>query len=343
MFSAIFWGVYVIFMLAVIIISTVAFWKLYEKAGIPGWKIFIPFYNQYLLYQILWGNGWYFLLTFIPLGGLVFQISSMFRMAKAFGKETGFGFGLLFLSIIFLPILAFGDAEYRGPETPRKGLIVAAGVLGGLYVILYVILAAIGLGSAVGESLRDTMAQTEALRTEQETNPLERDWEDEWNEKQKAREQDSDLKFTTVSLENSSGITKDVKVIDNLIMEQGNAASSGDKGINTTVMLTDMPSSQQEDAFKEYVSNMVGLYEGTDSYQNMVTSEITKTKSGKLYCEVTYDYYALDTAYPCLLVFSAEDVDGYVLVTLISMDSSIGQEDLENNLYKTLTEYDLNE
>jgi hypothetical protein len=41
----------------------------------------------------------------------------LFDLAKAFGKDTGFGFGLLFLSFIFLPILALGDAEYQGPLT----------------------------------------------------------------------------------------------------------------------------------------------------------------------------------------------------------------------------------
>lgn len=42
-------------------------------------------------------------------------------VAKAFGKGTGFGFGMAFLGFVFLPILAFGDAEYRGPLNPSGG------------------------------------------------------------------------------------------------------------------------------------------------------------------------------------------------------------------------------
>ena len=36
------------------------------------------------------------------------------RLANAFGKSTGFAVGLTFLAPVFLPILAFGKAQYRG-------------------------------------------------------------------------------------------------------------------------------------------------------------------------------------------------------------------------------------
>ena len=52
---------------------------------------------------------------FIPVVNIVIAIIIIFDMAKVFGKGTGFGFGLLFLSIIFYAILAFGDARYLGP------------------------------------------------------------------------------------------------------------------------------------------------------------------------------------------------------------------------------------
>jgi len=37
------------------------------------------------------------------------------NLAQVFGKSTGFGIGLIFLPIIFIPILAFGNAKYLGP------------------------------------------------------------------------------------------------------------------------------------------------------------------------------------------------------------------------------------
>ena len=88
----------------------------FVKAGKPGWASLIPFYNTYCLYDIAWGNGWLFLLTFVPCVGAIFGIIMLFKLAKAFGQGTGFGFGLLFLNTIFILILGFGKSEYVGPQ-----------------------------------------------------------------------------------------------------------------------------------------------------------------------------------------------------------------------------------
>lgn len=75
----------------------------------------MPFYNSYVLYKITWGSGWKFLLLLIPIVNLVVGIMTIFKLARSYGKSTGFGFGLLFLPFIFMLILAFGDARYGGP------------------------------------------------------------------------------------------------------------------------------------------------------------------------------------------------------------------------------------
>ena len=103
--------------LALAVLGIVAMWKIFEKAGEPGWAAIIPFYNLYVLFKITWGNGWKFLLLLIPIAKFVFLIITMVKLAKAFGKSGGFAVGLIFLSIIFYCILAFGDAQYIGvPE-----------------------------------------------------------------------------------------------------------------------------------------------------------------------------------------------------------------------------------
>lgn len=102
--------------LVIVVITLVAMWKIFEKAGRAGWKCLIPFYNAYCLYDIVWGKGWMFLLMFVPIVNIIIQIMFVFKMAKAFGKGTGFGFGLLFLNTIFVLILGFGSAEYVGPQ-----------------------------------------------------------------------------------------------------------------------------------------------------------------------------------------------------------------------------------
>lgn len=102
--------------LVIVVITLVAMWKIFEKAGRAGWKCLIPFYNAYCLYDIVWGKGWMFLLMFVPIVNIIIQIMFVFKMAKTFGKGAGFGFGLLFLNTIFVLILGFGSAEYVGPQ-----------------------------------------------------------------------------------------------------------------------------------------------------------------------------------------------------------------------------------
>ena len=116
-------AVMIIFYLAIIAFSIVVMWKIFKKAGKEGWIALIPFYNLYTLFEITWGNGWLFLLTFlsiIPFIGsiavLVIAILTNIKLAKAFGKSGGFAVGLIFLSLIFMAILAFDNSEYVGVE-----------------------------------------------------------------------------------------------------------------------------------------------------------------------------------------------------------------------------------
>lgn len=91
-------------------------WRIFVKAGKPGWAAIIPIYNVLVELEIV-GRPWYWLLLmFIPVVDIVLAIIVLFRMAKVFGHSVGFGFGLLFLSFIFLPILAFDQSTYLGPN-----------------------------------------------------------------------------------------------------------------------------------------------------------------------------------------------------------------------------------
>lgn len=104
---------YLIVILAVYVFSVIVYWKIFTKAGEDGWKSMIPVYNNYILYKITYGNGWLFLLTLIPCLGFFIELKQKFDLAKVYGKDIGFGIGIFFLGIIFLPILAFGSSEYR--------------------------------------------------------------------------------------------------------------------------------------------------------------------------------------------------------------------------------------
>ncbi len=96
------------------VIMVIALWKIFVKAGEPGWAALIPLYNVYTLFKITWGSGWKFLLLLIPIANIVFGIMTYVKLAKAFGKGGGFAVGLLFLGVIFMCILGFGKDEYVG-------------------------------------------------------------------------------------------------------------------------------------------------------------------------------------------------------------------------------------
>ncbi len=122
-----------VLVLAWIVLCVVADWKIFKKAGQPGWASIVPLYSDYIGYKIYWGNGWIFLLplvlgllTGIPILGaaagiaaLVIRAMTSYKKSVAFGQGIGFAIGLFFLPAIFSMILAFGNYRYRG--IPQDG------------------------------------------------------------------------------------------------------------------------------------------------------------------------------------------------------------------------------
>jgi hypothetical protein len=96
------------------IVMIAAMWKVFTKAGKPGWAAIIPIYNAIVLLNIAGKPTWWVVLFFIPIVSFVMLILTYVGLAERFGKGGGFAVGLVFLGIIFFPILGFGDAQYRG-------------------------------------------------------------------------------------------------------------------------------------------------------------------------------------------------------------------------------------
>ena len=107
---------YYSFAIITIVIVLISHWFIFKKAGEEGWKAIIPFYNSYTLCKIVIGNGWPFLICFIPYVNIVFGIYITVMICTAFGKSTLFKIGAVFLPIIFIPILAFNSDVYIGPN-----------------------------------------------------------------------------------------------------------------------------------------------------------------------------------------------------------------------------------
>lgn len=102
----------VIVYLAVLVFMLVTMWKIFTKAGQPGWAILVPFYNIIVMLKIAGKPGWWLLLFLVPVVNLVISIIVTVATAKNFGKDVGFAIGMILLPIIFYPILAFGSAQY---------------------------------------------------------------------------------------------------------------------------------------------------------------------------------------------------------------------------------------
>jgi len=102
--------------LFVTFISILATWKLYAKAGEPGWTSLVPIYNLIILARICGRSPVFALLYMIPCTMIIIP----FDLAAAFGKGAGFAIGLLLFPIIFYPVLAFGSAKHVGRQPGKS-------------------------------------------------------------------------------------------------------------------------------------------------------------------------------------------------------------------------------
>ena len=120
---------YGLLVLAIVVVIIVGKWKVYKKAGKPGWASVVPFYNDYIEFLLFWGNGWLFIVPIllgvfspIPILGqvcwlliVVIRGFRCYKEAESFGQGLGFALGLFFLKQIFICLLGFGEKyEYHG-------------------------------------------------------------------------------------------------------------------------------------------------------------------------------------------------------------------------------------
>ncbi|HEX7679841.1 MAG TPA: DUF5684 domain-containing protein [Thermoanaerobaculia bacterium] len=97
---------------AVVLILIISLWKIFTKAGKPGWAAIVPIYNVIVMLEIACKPIWWFILMLIPLVNIIVIIIVLIELAKRFGKGVGFAIGMLILPFIFYPMLAFGDSKY---------------------------------------------------------------------------------------------------------------------------------------------------------------------------------------------------------------------------------------
>ena len=105
------------FMLVCLLVSLVVLagvWKVFTKAGEPGWASLIPIYNVVVLLRIVGRPAWWTVLLFVPLIGFVVGFVALMDLARVFGRGIGYAVGLTVLPFIFFPHLGLGDSQYQG-------------------------------------------------------------------------------------------------------------------------------------------------------------------------------------------------------------------------------------
>ena len=111
----------VVIPLLVGVLLMVASWRVYAKAGQPGWGVLVPIYNLYLWCKIAGKPGWWVVLFFVPFLNLVVVLLLSLGVAKAFNKSESFGVLLALLAPIAVPVLAFSEVTYTPPGQARAG------------------------------------------------------------------------------------------------------------------------------------------------------------------------------------------------------------------------------
>ena len=131
-------GTYMVILLVWYVLQVIAFWKIFTKAGQPGWKSIIPIYNQYIEFRIAWNipymywvwlacmaagvilgsiNSWVaFIGAIASLSATIIGVLATIKLSKAYGHGVGFAIGMIFLGPIFMMILGFGSSQYLGPQ-----------------------------------------------------------------------------------------------------------------------------------------------------------------------------------------------------------------------------------
>lgn len=104
---------WVLFNIVIGLIVLVAAWRIFTKAGQPGWAVLVPIYNAIVFLKVAGKPWWWLFLMMIPFANIVFAIIATVSLAKNFGKGGGFAAGLIFLPMIFYPMLGFGSAKYQ--------------------------------------------------------------------------------------------------------------------------------------------------------------------------------------------------------------------------------------
>ena len=346
-------AVFLFFALAVGILVVIAQWKLYKKAGERGWAALIPFYSQYVLVKITWGNGWLFLLYLIPIGNLIFAIATNVKLARVFGKSGEYAVGLIFLSFVFLPMLAFGSAQYQGPDEKKsRGVIIATAITGVVYILLVVILAATGAVAGYFDYLSGDSSyiyEDDGYSDYGGADAVE-EWEEEFYDHDGYDDYDSyddyddgaspdDYEpmegyddFIKVPLTDGESTVEVPVLRSEYLTVSGSNVVSMEDGIMTSLYMT-YAYGDPTSVISELVDMQVESMSDMPEYYANISEDELISGDGFALQQINYDSISYDgTSYPCFDIIKCDVVDDDYVILMLTVDNSSSTEDTENLL-----------
>ncbi len=103
------------------IVVSIMLSRIFRKAGVSGWKAWIPVYNTWITLELGGQRGWWALVMLIPIINIaasVFLYIAMYHIGIKLGKDGAFVLWAIFLPIVWYIWLAFDQSSWR--STPRN-------------------------------------------------------------------------------------------------------------------------------------------------------------------------------------------------------------------------------
>lgn len=327
----------VIFLLVIVmcVFMLACLWKIFSKAGLPGWIALIPIYNTYKLMEITWGVGWLFLVLIVPGANLVFGVATYMKLAKAFGMSPWIGALALFFPIICIPIIAFGGGSYTGPSREwLKGCAIASGVLFAIWILMIGVCIALGMSTAIlGLTYGDVIdKQIERVDPTFDGYPedgdlFNNDGTDYTGKDIKGEESKGTVELfsgnvETVEMDNGYATCKVPYKSTPYSYSTPTAVGYSENGVKVEILYHSVPEVTSINDLVAQAEDKAGsskrVFENMPEWYKNVTDEPTSTEGG--YANKIVRYEDANTSNPGYTVVRAYDASGYPLVVTIEVD-----------------------
>ena len=314
--------------LAVIIVSLASQWKLFARAGLPGWGAIVPFFNVFLLMLMTWGNGWLMFVMFIPGANVVFGVATYIKLAKVFGKGAGYGIAMLFFPIIFLPLLAFGNNRYEGASaTGMKASAVISGIVFLIWVVLTGIVISLGLTTSIlsMSMAKDNLQNPQKVLSQNYDYNEKKAIEDVHNEDYKPVIDETPYDSELIELDNGIDKYQIPFVKTDACTIEGNMAIGSKNGTNVEIVYETVKTiNTREDMvtiLNDRIAQQVSIVESMpDSYANPKVSQLIQNSD--INCQQTVSYLNRESGETCYRGVKVINNNGYAVIITVEGDPS---------------------